>query len=68
VVMEAGRIRLTGTGTEVLAHPEMSALYLGGTAQTAQASAPGTVTSPDERERSGAATTSPPPAQGHPAT
>jgi ABC-type branched-subunit amino acid transport system ATPase component len=32
VVMEAGRIRLTGTGTQVLAHPEMRALYLGGTA------------------------------------
>jgi branched-chain amino acid transport system ATP-binding protein len=30
VVMESGRIRLTGTGAEVLAHPEMSALYLGG--------------------------------------
>jgi branched-chain amino acid transport system ATP-binding protein len=30
VVMESGQVRLTGTGAEVLAHPEMSALYLGG--------------------------------------
>jgi branched-chain amino acid transport system ATP-binding protein len=30
VVMENGRVRLTGTGTEVLEHPEIGALYLGG--------------------------------------
>ncbi len=30
VVMENGRIRLTGTGREVLEHPEIGALYLGG--------------------------------------
>jgi ABC-type branched-subunit amino acid transport system ATPase component len=38
VIMESGRIRLTGTGSEMLAHPEMSALYLGGTTETAAAS------------------------------
>jgi branched-chain amino acid transport system ATP-binding protein len=31
VVMENGRVRLTGTGREVLDHPEIGALYLGGT-------------------------------------
>lgn len=31
VVMEAGRVRLEGTGAEILANPEMGALYLGGT-------------------------------------
>jgi ABC-type branched-subunit amino acid transport system ATPase component len=30
VVMENGRVRLSGTGTEVLEHPEIGALYLGG--------------------------------------
>jgi branched-chain amino acid transport system ATP-binding protein len=34
VVMENGRIRLTGTGREVLDHPEIGALYLGGAATT----------------------------------
>jgi branched-chain amino acid transport system ATP-binding protein len=32
VVLETGRVRLTGTGREVLDHPEIGALYLGGTA------------------------------------
>ncbi|HUZ24393.1 MAG TPA: ABC transporter ATP-binding protein [Streptosporangiaceae bacterium] len=30
VVLENGRVRLTGTGREVLEHPEIGALYLGG--------------------------------------
>jgi ABC-type branched-subunit amino acid transport system ATPase component len=30
VVLENGRVRLTGTGTGVLEHPEIGALYLGG--------------------------------------
>jgi branched-chain amino acid transport system ATP-binding protein len=30
VVMENGRVRLTGSGKEVLEHPEIGALYLGG--------------------------------------
>jgi ABC-type branched-subunit amino acid transport system ATPase component len=28
--MENGRVRLAGTGQEVLEHPEIGALYLGG--------------------------------------
>jgi branched-chain amino acid transport system ATP-binding protein len=35
IVMENGRIRLTGTGREVLEHPEIGALYLGGAARPA---------------------------------
>ncbi|MBO0824735.1 MAG: ABC transporter ATP-binding protein [Actinobacteria bacterium] len=31
VVMETGRVRLEGTGAEILANPHMRALYLGGT-------------------------------------
>jgi ABC-type branched-subunit amino acid transport system ATPase component len=30
VVLETGRVRLTGTGAEVLEHPEIGLLYLGG--------------------------------------
>jgi branched-chain amino acid transport system ATP-binding protein len=30
VVLETGRVRLSGTGEEVLNHPEIGALYLGG--------------------------------------
>jgi ABC-type branched-subunit amino acid transport system ATPase component len=30
VVLENGRVRLTGTGAEVLGHPEIGSLYLGG--------------------------------------
>jgi ABC-type branched-subunit amino acid transport system ATPase component len=37
VVMENGRIRLTGTGREVLDHPEIGALYLGGSARPVEA-------------------------------
>ena len=36
VVMENGRVRLVGTGREVLEHPEIGALYLGGTAKPEQ--------------------------------
>jgi ABC-type branched-subunit amino acid transport system ATPase component len=32
VVLENGRVRLTGSGREVLEHPEIGALYLGGAA------------------------------------
>ncbi|HKD75329.1 MAG TPA: ATP-binding cassette domain-containing protein, partial [Ktedonobacterales bacterium] len=31
VVMESGQVRLTGTNTEILHHPEIGRLYLGGT-------------------------------------
>ena len=37
VVLENGRVRLTGSGREVLTHPEIGALYLGGAVQTAAA-------------------------------
>jgi ABC-type branched-subunit amino acid transport system ATPase component len=37
VVMENGRVRLTGTGSEVLEHPEIGALYLGGAAEPSRA-------------------------------
>src|SRR5580704_8925190 len=30
LVLENGRVRLSGTGIEVLEHPEIGALYLGG--------------------------------------
>jgi branched-chain amino acid transport system ATP-binding protein len=39
VVMEGGKVRLTGTAAEVRDHPEMAALYLGGTAPTSSPSA-----------------------------
>jgi ABC-type branched-subunit amino acid transport system ATPase component len=35
VVMENGRVRLTGSGREVLEHPEIGALYLGGAVSSA---------------------------------
>jgi ABC-type branched-subunit amino acid transport system ATPase component len=33
VVMENGTVRLTGSGREVLEHPEIGELYLGGAAK-----------------------------------
>ena len=36
VVLENGRVRLSGTGREVLEHPEIGALYLGGTVPPGQ--------------------------------
>jgi ABC-type branched-subunit amino acid transport system ATPase component len=39
VVMENGRVRLTGSGTEVLEHPEIGSLYLGGQPRPAQSQA-----------------------------
>jgi ABC-type branched-subunit amino acid transport system ATPase component len=38
VVLENGRVRLTGSGREVLEHPEIGALYLGGTVSGSAAS------------------------------
>jgi ABC-type branched-subunit amino acid transport system ATPase component len=37
VVLENGTVRLTGTGREVLEHPEIGALYLGGAVSTGEA-------------------------------
>jgi branched-chain amino acid transport system ATP-binding protein len=36
VVLENGKVRLTGTGTEVLEHPEIGSLYLGGQTGSSQ--------------------------------
>ena len=36
VVLENGRVRLTGTGREVFEHPEIGALYLGGAVSTGE--------------------------------
>jgi branched-chain amino acid transport system ATP-binding protein len=49
IVMEAGRVRLEGTGAEVLANPQMRALYLGGTIEEGAVSSSAAV-------RSGSAT------------
>ena len=38
VVLENGMVRLTGSGREVLEHPEIGALYLGGAVTTGAAS------------------------------
>ncbi|MGE5333508.1 MAG: ABC transporter ATP-binding protein [Nitrososphaerota archaeon] len=38
VVMESGRVRLTGPAKDILTHPEISALYLGGTMEDSHAS------------------------------
>jgi ABC-type branched-subunit amino acid transport system ATPase component len=40
VVMESGRVRLTGPAKDILANPEISALYLGGTLEDARPQAP----------------------------
>jgi branched-chain amino acid transport system ATP-binding protein len=38
IVLESGTVRLEGTAQEILNHPEMSALYLGGTLEESRAS------------------------------
>jgi branched-chain amino acid transport system ATP-binding protein len=40
VVMESGRVRLAGAAADVLAHPEIADLYLGGTVRQAEAKRP----------------------------
>ena len=40
VVMENGQVRLSGTGREVLEHPEIGALYLGGSVAATQGATP----------------------------
>lgn len=37
VVLESGRVRLAGSGAELLANPEMRHLYMGGTTETSEA-------------------------------
>jgi ABC-type branched-subunit amino acid transport system ATPase component len=41
VVMEAGRVRLQGSGAEILANPQMRALYLGGSIEESDPSLSG---------------------------
>jgi ABC-type branched-subunit amino acid transport system ATPase component len=48
VVMEGGKVRLTGSATEVMNHPEIASLYLGGTsAATTEAAKASDATEPD---------------------
>jgi ABC-type branched-subunit amino acid transport system ATPase component len=56
VVLENGRVRLTGTGTEVLEHPEIGMLYLGGSSRTGE---PAAATSGRAHSEPGAAGTAP---------
>jgi branched-chain amino acid transport system ATP-binding protein len=37
LVLENGRVRLTGSGREILEHPEIASLYLGGAVSSTQA-------------------------------
>ena len=42
LVMEGGKVRLTGTASDVMNHPEIASLYLGGTRATVKAADAGT--------------------------
>jgi ABC-type branched-subunit amino acid transport system ATPase component len=46
IVMETGRVRLAGTGREVLEHPEIGALYLGGAAVASEVAVTGGASGP----------------------
>ena len=63
VVLENGRVRLAGTGHEVLNHPEIGALYLGGAVSGAQTpevkAAEQRAAEPDPAEHSAANGTAP---------
>jgi ABC-type branched-subunit amino acid transport system ATPase component len=48
VVLENGRVRLAGTGREVLEHPEIGALYLGGAVTSARPGPNGTAGPPGQ--------------------
>jgi ABC-type branched-subunit amino acid transport system ATPase component len=52
LVLENGRVRLSGTGTEVLEHPEIGALYLGGAVTGGSAAADTVSLPPDDRPAS----------------
>lgn len=52
VVMEAGRVRLEGTGQEVLSNPQMRALYLGGTVEEGEAVSSAAVRAPSAPDES----------------
>jgi ABC-type branched-subunit amino acid transport system ATPase component len=74
VVLENGRVRLTGTGTEVLEHPEIGMLYLGGSSETGQTAAARPETVQPASARSGVVQAGPgqpaavPPADGQDGT
>jgi len=53
VVLENGQVRLSGSGKEVLEHPEIGALYLGG-AVAAGGNGTGTGAGQDGEDGSGA--------------
>jgi branched-chain amino acid transport system ATP-binding protein len=54
VVMESGRVRLSGTGREVLENPEIGALYLGGAVSSELSVPPSPACGPGSaRRRSG---------------
>jgi ABC-type branched-subunit amino acid transport system ATPase component len=65
VVLENGRVRLAGTGREVLEHPEIGALYLGGAVQPVSTAAD--PADPELAPPPGAPPTSPT-RDGHPGT
>jgi len=48
VVIENGRVRLAGTGREILEHPEIGALYLGGAVASTQTGLNGSGGGPDQ--------------------
>src|SRR5215472_2976388 len=66
VVLENGRVRLTGTGNEVLEHPEIGMLYLGGQSGSAEAGPDQPSTAQPSTVE--ASTVQPGTAQGEPAT
>jgi len=66
VVLENGRVRLTGTGDEVLGHPEIGQLYLGGQIESAQNGAARSGTAQNGTTQNGAAQAGA--VQGGPAT
>ena len=51
VVLENGNVRLSGTGLEVLNHPEIGALYLGGSIEETTAASTNTVALESEYEK-----------------
>jgi ABC-type lipopolysaccharide export system ATPase subunit len=54
VVLENGQVRLSGSGKEVLEHPEIGALYLGGAVTSGAAVPPGGAVNGSGEDGSGA--------------
>ena len=57
VVMENGQVRLSGTGREVLEHPEIGALYLGGAVAFGTGITPGAGVAPASSDAQGTGVT-----------